>query len=181
MFQPVYPDFESMNLLWKEKIVLFTLRFKKCRNGEVFSQKLNKLREYGLISQNYLPQRGREGESLSDGTYSLSDRGKRYIVYLRKQRFHRYLNSNYCRISNKCSNKLVKRAVAAGTIKLATGSALMAGHTIFLIAHISPIPINDSIPITIVNFTLSPPKLVLYALDCCVKLFLLMIYNHLLF
>lgn len=57
----------------------------------------------------------------------------------------------------------------------------MAGHTIFLIAHISPIPINDSIPITIVNFTLSPPKLVLYALDCCVKLFLLMIYNHLLF
>ena len=91
MFQPVYPDFESMNLLWKEKIVLFTLRFKKCRNGEVFSQKLNKLREYGLISQNYLPQRGREGESLSDGTYSLSDRGKRYIVYLRKQRFHRYL------------------------------------------------------------------------------------------
>lgn len=91
MFQPVYPDFESMNLLWKEKIVLFTLRFKKCRNGEVFSQKLNKLLEYGLISQNYLPQRGREGESLSDGTYSLSDRGKRYIVYLRKQRFHRYL------------------------------------------------------------------------------------------
>lgn len=91
MFQPVYPDFESINLLWKEKIILFTLRFKKCRNGEVFSQKLNKLREYGLISQNYLPQRGREDESLSDGTYSLSDRGKRYIVYLRKQRFHRYL------------------------------------------------------------------------------------------
>lgn len=91
MFQPVYPDFESINLLWKEKIILFTLRFKKCRNGEVFSQKLNKLREYGLISQNYLPQRGCEGESLSDGTYSLSDRGKRYIVCLRKQRFHRYL------------------------------------------------------------------------------------------
>ena len=91
MFQPVYPDFESMNLLWKEKIVLFTLRFKKCRNGEVVSQKLNKLREYGLISQNYLPQRGHEGESLSDGTYSIYDRGKSYIVYLRKQRFHRYL------------------------------------------------------------------------------------------
>ncbi len=91
MCQPVYPDFESINLLFEEKIILFTLSFKKRQNGETYSRKLNKLREYGLISQNYLPQRGREGEYLSDGTYSLSDRGKRYIVYLRKQRFHRYL------------------------------------------------------------------------------------------
>nr|DAT31878.1 MAG TPA: hypothetical protein [Caudoviricetes sp.] len=29
----------------------------------------------------------------------------------------------------------------------------MAGHTMFFIAHIRPIPINDSIPITIVIFT----------------------------
>lgn len=91
MFQPTYPDFESINLLFKEKIILLTLRFKKYRNGDVFSQKLNKLHEYGLISQNCLSHRGREGEFLSDGTYSLSDRGKRYIVYLRKQRFYRYL------------------------------------------------------------------------------------------
>ena len=34
---------------------------------------------------------GPEGEYLSDGTYSLSDRGRRYNVYLRKQRFYRYL------------------------------------------------------------------------------------------
>nr|DAT31877.1 MAG TPA: hypothetical protein [Caudoviricetes sp.] len=91
MFQPTYPDFASLNILFKEKCILFSLRFKKCRKGDVFSSKLNKLREYGLISENYLPQRDSEGNYLSAGTYSLSDRGRRYFVYLRKQRFYRYL------------------------------------------------------------------------------------------
>ena len=91
MFQPTYPDFASLNILFKEKCILFSLRFKKCRKGDVFSSKLNKLREYGLISENYLPQRDSEGNYLSAGTYSLSDMGRRYFVYLRKQRFYRYL------------------------------------------------------------------------------------------
>ena len=91
MFKPTYPDFESLNLLFEEKRILLSLRFKKCRNGDVFSHQLTKLREYGLIEQNYLPDRGPGGDYISDGTYSLSDRGHRYVVYLRKQRFHRYL------------------------------------------------------------------------------------------
>ena len=78
MFQPVYPDFASLNILFKEKCILFSLRFKKYRKGNVFSE-------------NYLPQRDSEGSYIPDGTYSLSDRGRRYNVYLRKQRFHRYL------------------------------------------------------------------------------------------
>ena len=86
-----YPDFESVNLLFSEKLILFSLRFKKSRKGSVHSPQLSKLNDYGFIHQNYLPQRGSEGEYLSDGTYSLSDRSRRYRVYLRKQRFHRYL------------------------------------------------------------------------------------------
>lgn len=86
-----YPDFESVNLLFREKLILFSLRFKKSRKGDVYSPRLSKLNEYGFIQQNHLPQRGSEGEYLSDGTYSLSDRSRRYRVYLRKQRFHRYL------------------------------------------------------------------------------------------
>ena len=91
MFEPTYPDFESLHILFSEKCILCSLRFKKRRQGNVFSLQLNKLREYGLISQNYLSKHGPEGEYLSDGTYSLSDRGRRYNVYLRKQRFYRYL------------------------------------------------------------------------------------------
>ena len=91
MFQPVYPDFAALNILFNEKCILFSLRFKKYRKGNVFSPQLIKLKEYGLISENYLPQRDSEGSYIPDGTYSLSDRGRRYNVYLSKQRFHRYL------------------------------------------------------------------------------------------
>ena len=91
MFQPNPSDFESINLLPNEKVILFTLRFKRVRKGDVYSSELSTLNNYGLINQNYLPDRGSEGEYISDGTYSLSDRGKRYIAYLRRQRFYRYL------------------------------------------------------------------------------------------
>ena len=86
-----YPDFESINLLFRERLILFSLRFKKSRKGDVYSPQLIKLNEYGFIQQNHLSRRGSEGEYISNGTYSISDRGRRYRIYLRKQLFYRYL------------------------------------------------------------------------------------------
>lgn len=91
MSKPVSSDFGSITLLLNEKVILLILRFKRVRNGDVYSSELSTLNSYGLIEQNYLPDRSSEGEYISDGTYSLSDRGKRYIAYLRQQRFYRYL------------------------------------------------------------------------------------------
>ena len=121
MFQPVYPDFASLNILFKEKCILFSLRFKKRRKGNVFSPQLIKLKEYGLISENHLPQRGSEGEYLPDGTYSLSDRGRRYNVYLRKQCFYRYLTPVIVAFLTTVATNLLKELWLPALLNLIQG------------------------------------------------------------
>lgn len=91
MFTPQYPEFDSIILLKSERFILFSLRFKRRQCGDVYSPRLIKLREYGLIIQNHLPQCDNSGNYLSDGTFSISDRGKRFCAYASKERFKRYI------------------------------------------------------------------------------------------
>ena len=65
---------------------------------------------------------------------------------------------DHCRISNISSNKLVKRAVATGTIKLDAGSALMHGQTICLSTQPKPISKSAVAPNTMYSVFLTSYK-----------------------
>lgn len=84
-------DFDKIVLTLKEKWILAALKLQTKRTGNVYSNPYRQLFEYGFIAQNYIPERGSEGESIPDGTFSLTDAYKRYCIYQRKQRIHRYL------------------------------------------------------------------------------------------
>lgn len=84
-------NFDDILLSPKEKLILLHLRFCKKRKGNVFACPLYKLWEYGLIVENHTSQHGPEGEAIPDGTYSLTDKAKRYRIYIRRQRFQRYI------------------------------------------------------------------------------------------
>lgn len=84
-------DFDGVLLSPREKLILLSLRFRKRRKGNIYASPLNKLQEYGLIAENHMPHRGPEGEAIPDGTYSLTDRAKRYRIYIRRQRLRSYL------------------------------------------------------------------------------------------
>lgn len=58
---------------------------------------------------------------------------------------------DYRRISNHHSNKFVKRAVAAGTIKLPTGSSLISFQINFTNTAPTVIPINATMA-TLIGF-----------------------------
>ena len=84
-------NFEDILLTNKEKLILFSLRFHKRQEGNIYAPPYNQLFRYDFISPNYYPERGPEGEDLPDGTFSLTDTYKRYRIYIRKQRIHRYM------------------------------------------------------------------------------------------
>lgn len=84
-------DFDNIVLNFKERFILFTLSIFRVRKGDVFSSSLHHLYQCDLIKQNYLPERDSLGQFIPDGTYSLSDSGRRYKIYLRRNRVHRYL------------------------------------------------------------------------------------------
>lgn len=84
-------DFDNIVLNIKERFILFTLSFFRVRKGDVFSPSLRHLYRSDLIQQNYLPEHDSIGQLIPDGTYSLSDSGRRYKIYLRRDRIHRYL------------------------------------------------------------------------------------------
>lgn len=84
-------DFSKIVLTYEERFRLFTLIFVKKQCGDVHSAKLCRLFQYGLICPNYSSECDKFGQYLPDGTYSLSDSGKRYRIFLRRERFHRYL------------------------------------------------------------------------------------------
>lgn len=84
-------DYDNVLLSSKERLILFHLLFCKKRKGNVFSPPLYKLWAYGLIAENHKPYRGPEGDAIPDGTYSLTDKAKRYRIYVRRQRIHRYI------------------------------------------------------------------------------------------
>lgn len=70
-----------------ERFLLFTLRIQKRRKKDIWKMPYRQLHLYGLISPNYYPERGFEGESIPDGTFSLSSNYKRYCIYRREQFF----------------------------------------------------------------------------------------------
>lgn len=84
-------DFSKIVLTRDERFLLFSLAFKKKMTGDVHSCKLNHLYVSGLICINYSDKRDEFNSRIPDGTFSLSDTGKRYKIYLRRERFHRYL------------------------------------------------------------------------------------------
>lgn len=84
-------NYDKIILTSNEKFILVTLRFKKKRTGNIYSSKYSPLLKYGLIAPNYFPNPGSEGERIPDGTFSLTDTYKRYCIYQRKQRIHRYV------------------------------------------------------------------------------------------
>ena len=80
-------NFDKIILTPKERFLLFTLRIQKKRKKDIWKAPYRQLHLYSLISPNYLPERGPEGESITDGTFSLSDNYKRYRAYRREQFF----------------------------------------------------------------------------------------------
>ena len=84
-------NFDKILLTFREKLFLFSLRFRKRYKGNAYAAPCSKLCEYGLIAPNYKKTRGSEGEYIPDGTFSLTDTYWRYCIYSRRERFHRYL------------------------------------------------------------------------------------------
>lgn len=84
-------DFDKIFLTSKEILILTALKFKKKCTGNIYSKPYYQLFKYNFIAPNYYPEHGPEGESIPDGTFSITDTYRRYCIYQRKQRIHRYL------------------------------------------------------------------------------------------
>ena len=85
------PDYNSLILTYKERLLLIMLRFKKKHPGNIYQAPWTSLANKGFIKQNYLPERDREGCQIPDNTFSLTDTYYRFLIYERKQRINRYL------------------------------------------------------------------------------------------
>lgn len=83
-------DFENVILTFEEKKILFFMRFRSNMPEENIGNSLRTLRDYRFIVPN-LNKIDSMGQTCSDGTYHLTDTYRRYRIYLRRQRFHRYL------------------------------------------------------------------------------------------
>jgi hypothetical protein len=90
MSQNTNSDFDKIFLTLKEHFILFSLRIIKRQHGNIYDTTLYPLSQYGLISENYMPNKDSEGSFIPDGTYSLTDKAIRYRIYCRKQLLHRY-------------------------------------------------------------------------------------------
>lgn len=80
-------NFDKIILTHKERFLLFTLRIQKKRKKDILKPPYRQLHLHSLISPNYLPEHGPEGESIPDGTFSLTNNYKRYCIYRREQFF----------------------------------------------------------------------------------------------
>lgn len=79
-------SYENIILTFKEKYLLFFLRFKHKAVDSYFNGSFYTLIEYQLIKRNYKSKRSESGASIPDGTYSLTDKYFRYCAY-RRQKF----------------------------------------------------------------------------------------------
>jgi len=87
-------DFDNVFLTFRERVLLFLMRFTKRMPEKYLSPCHSTLLKYGFI----LPNKKKVDESklnweneIPDGTYFLADKARRYRIYVRKQRHHRYL------------------------------------------------------------------------------------------
>lgn len=82
-------DFGNINLFFWERAKLFLMRFKKRVSSKFLGKQKHPLLKMNLVSENYLPYQSPIGEYLEDGTYSLTEKYYRYLVYKR----HLFLKS----------------------------------------------------------------------------------------
>lgn len=75
---------DNIYLTHCEKRLLFLMRFKKKVKP---SFDVSMLVSYGLITPNSSGVKNSIGEHLTDGTYSLSDKGNRYFIQIRENFF----------------------------------------------------------------------------------------------
>lgn len=77
-------DFSNIVLKFSERVFLFSLRFKKKR---ILPKEMHYLYVNDLISPNYTDKKDAFGVFIPDGTYSLSDKYTRYLIYRRDNFF----------------------------------------------------------------------------------------------
>lgn len=71
-------------LTFREKRLLSLMRFKKRVKPRI---RIDRLLSYRFIIPNYSGQRNKIGESLPDGTYSITDTGRLYFIQRREKFF----------------------------------------------------------------------------------------------
>lgn len=84
-------DFDKIILTKKERFLLFAFRFTKRMPTNFCPNALKTLNRNGFIYYNCSTHQDELGNFLSDGTCRISDKGIRYRIYIRRERFHRFL------------------------------------------------------------------------------------------
>lgn len=86
-------DFSKINLLFSEHFKLFLMRFKKRVSLKFLGNQAEYLLYIAFIKANYSEYKNEIGERLPDGTYSLTDKYRRYIVYRHNELMKAIANS----------------------------------------------------------------------------------------
>lgn len=74
-------DFDKINLLFSERFKLFLMRFKRRVSLAFLGKHAEYLLQIAFIAANYSGHQNEIGEDLPDGTFSLTEKYRRYIVY----------------------------------------------------------------------------------------------------
>ena len=84
-------DFDKINLIFGEKVSLFSFHFKKKKLPHEIKYFDNLYYDYQFLKSNCIGQ-DEFGSDIFDGTYSISIKYKRYKVYIHKKRFEHLPN-----------------------------------------------------------------------------------------
>lgn len=80
-------DFSNIVLNLSERFVLFRMRFRKRVSQDFIGKPLNYFFEIGFVKRNYGFEKNLIGEAIPDGTFSLTEKYKRYLIYNRNKIF----------------------------------------------------------------------------------------------
>lgn len=80
-------DFDSIDLSIKDKYKLFVTKKRKKVPAEFLGNSLPYFIEIAFVCRNYSDKEGRYGESILDGTLSVTDTYHRYLIHQRKKVF----------------------------------------------------------------------------------------------
>lgn len=86
-------DFDSIDLSIKDKYKLFVTKKRKKVPAEFLGNSLPYFIEIAFVCRNYSDKEGRYGESILDGTLSVTDRYHRYLIHQRNKVFFGILTS----------------------------------------------------------------------------------------
>lgn len=84
--------YDNVNLMFKEKLSLFSFHFKKRKMEKEIKCYYTLYFKYKFIDQNYEDEPDEMGCPIFDGTYSISDNYRRYKIYLRRKRIEHLPN-----------------------------------------------------------------------------------------